>query len=113
MNVLGLGRIAGSDGWKNEGVYQLRSPLGRKMSADKERLANSEECLAMVREALERHGVVMDHCPPMLYDAGIHNLFVWGIEAGRECLRKHGEQPQEHQVKCISDWIENHQSIKR
>lgn len=70
-------------------------------------------CLDLVREALMQHGVKMESCPPMLYPEAIHNLFVWGIRAGQECLKKHGAQPQEHQIRCISDWIVRHQSAQR
>lgn len=71
---------------------------------------DAETCLDLVREALVQHGVQMEKSPPMLYPEAIHNLFIWGIKAGQECLKNHGIQSQEHQVKCISDWIAKHQA---
>jgi hypothetical protein len=75
--------------------------------------SDAEACLDLIREALVKHGVTMDHSPAMLYPEAIHNLFIWGIQAGQECLKKHGVQNQEHQVECISGWIAEHQSIKK
>jgi hypothetical protein len=70
------------------------------------------ECLQMVKEALQRHGVEMNACPPMFYPEAIHNLFVWGIMAALACCKAHGNQSQEHQVKCISEWIRERQKTK-
>jgi len=51
----------------------------------REQLAGANECLDMVRAALERCGLPMQGCPPMFYDDAIRALAsILGRAAGME-----------------------------